>query len=122
MVRRLLSPFNFPNLSVSFSRYTASLELHRSVMSLEFLEHISDSELQFIYNVASPARPTVRKRVTVTLVYSPLKGSGGKLADAQVEVDGEAESALNGVLDEHLRANDVRGLMSAVLARVRAEI
>lgn len=101
-----------------FDWYTASLDVHRSLASLEFKEQVSDDELQLIYIVGAG---TERKRVTIALDYHP-GDAPRRLKDAVVDVDGQEEPALKNLMEAHVEANDVRGLVRDVLMRVRQTV
>ncbi|GBE86661.1 hypothetical protein SCP_0905410 [Sparassis crispa] len=94
--------------------YTASLALHRSLLSLETFHFASENELHLKY--AIPRQGEARRReVQITLLFVP---NTRQLADAQIEgLSGD----LGDIVGAHIQANDVPGLIAAVLARARAE-
>ncbi|KAH9940819.1 uncharacterized protein BXZ73DRAFT_42544 [Epithele typhae] len=94
-------------------RYTAALRLHRSLMSLEETHAESENELHLTYGVV-PQEGGERRRIAVKLLFVP---NTRQLADAQVE--GLSEDA-GDVVGAHIQANDVPGLIAALLARARA--
>lgn len=94
--------------------FTASLALHRSLHSLESYRSASENELHLTYGI----RPTSQnnretRRIQIVLLFVP---NTRQLADAQVEGLSQDVGDLVGA---HVQANDVPGLIAAVLARAR---
>lgn len=94
-------------------RYTAALALHRSLLSLEEAHSESENELHLSYNVTRHGTADLR-RIFVKLLFVP---NSRQLADAQVE---GLEEDSGDVIGAHIQANDVPGLIGAILARARA--
>lgn len=84
-------------------RFSASLDLHRSIMSLVSSDSPSENSLVLTYSI--PPR-----EVIITLVFIP---NTRQLASAQV--DGVDEMDVAEVVDSHVLRNDVSGLVAAVL-------
>ena len=82
-------------------------------MSLEEAHSESENELHLFYNVTR-LRTADQRRVFIKLLFVP---NSRQLADAQV--DGLEEDP-GDVIGAHIQANDVPGLIAAVLARARA--
>ncbi|KAI0832055.1 hypothetical protein BC628DRAFT_1530004 [Trametes gibbosa] len=93
--------------------YTASLALYRTLISLETSHFESENELHLSYAV-KPSGTGERKSVSIQLLFVP---NSRQLADAHVE--GLLED-IGDVVGAHVQANDVPGLIAAVLARARA--
>ncbi|KAI9060911.1 hypothetical protein FKP32DRAFT_994131 [Trametes sanguinea] len=93
--------------------YTASLALYRALMSLETSHFESENELHLTYAV-TPRGSTARRSVFIKLLFVP---NSRQLADA--EVSGLVEE-VGDVIGAHVQANDVPGLIAAILARARA--
>ncbi|KAH8107825.1 hypothetical protein BXZ70DRAFT_912812 [Cristinia sonorae] len=93
--------------------FTAFLTLHREMFSLESFIAPSENELKLTYSL-EPSRPTsANRRLTVTLLFVP---NTRHLADAQVE---GLMSDVEDVVAAHVQANDVSGLIAALLAIAR---
>jgi hypothetical protein len=97
-----------PN-SQYYRRFTASLDLHRSIFSLISSRSPSENSLVLTYLV--PPR-----ELTITLIFIP---NTRQLAEARVE--GIENIDVAEVVDSHVLMNDVPGLVGAVLARARGE-
>lgn len=97
----------------AFCRYTASLALRRSLLSLEATHTESENELHLTY-VVTPNGSTERRRIYIKLLFMPNSRLLG-----EVQVDG-LQDEVEDVIGAHLQANDVPGLIAAVLARARA--
>ncbi|KAH9945770.1 hypothetical protein B0H21DRAFT_743962 [Amylocystis lapponica] len=95
--------------------FTAALALHRALLSLETFHSASENELHLTYALPPLAAPGAPKQVRIVLLFVP---NTRQLADAQVE--GVAED-VGDVVGAHVQANDVPGLIAAILARARAE-
>ncbi|KAI0794190.1 hypothetical protein C8Q74DRAFT_1247200 [Fomes fomentarius] len=93
--------------------YTASLALRRSLLSLESTHAESENELHLTY-VVTPNGSTERRRIYIKLLFMPNSRLLG-----EVQVDG-LQDEVEDVIGAHLQANDVPGLIAAVLARARA--
>ncbi|KAI0640798.1 hypothetical protein C8Q79DRAFT_995022 [Trametes meyenii] len=93
--------------------YTASLALYRALVSLETSHFESENELHLSY-IVTPPGTVDQKQIFVKLLFLP---NSRQLADAEVE--GLAED-IGDVVGAHVQANDVPGLIAAVLARARA--
>ena len=91
----------------------AALALHRSLLSLETAHSESENELHLSYNVVTRDTAT-RRQIFLKLLFVP---NSRQLADAQVE---GLEEDVGDVIGAHIQANDVPGLIAAVLSRARA--
>ncbi|OBZ73796.1 hypothetical protein A0H81_06132 [Grifola frondosa] len=94
--------------------FTATLALHRSLFSLESSHSVSENELHLTYSISSSSSEK-KRQVAITLLFVP---NTRRLADAQVE---GLSTDVGDVVGAHVQANDVPGLLAAVLARARAE-
>ncbi|KAH7927501.1 hypothetical protein BV22DRAFT_1111048 [Leucogyrophana mollusca] len=88
--------------------FSASLTLHRSLLSLVSSHSETDNELRLKYAVNG-------REVTIKLLFIP---NTRQLAAAEVRMDG-ADVDLGDVVDTHVHSNDISGLVWAVLARTR---
>ncbi|KAJ8489345.1 hypothetical protein ONZ51_g2994 [Trametes cubensis] len=93
--------------------FTASLALYRELVSLEASHFESENELHLSY-VVTPTGSTERRKIFIKLLFVP---NSRQLADA--EVAGLVED-IGDVVGAHVQANNVPGLIAAVLARARA--
>ncbi|KAI0717996.1 hypothetical protein C8T65DRAFT_706951 [Cerioporus squamosus] len=94
-------------------RYTAALALHRTLLDLETAHSESENELHLTYAVTPNGSPQ-RRHVFIKLLFLPNSRMLG-----EVQVEGLSED-VEDVVGAHLQANDVPGLIAAVLARARA--
>ncbi|KAH9839775.1 uncharacterized protein C8Q71DRAFT_905184 [Rhodofomes roseus] len=95
--------------------FTASLALHRSLHSLESFRSVSENELHLTYSITPTSAPDTRPRpIRIVLLFVP---NTRQLADAQIE--GLRED-VGDIVGAHVQANDVPGLLAAVLSRARA--
>jgi len=92
--------------------FTASLDLHRSILSLISSRSPSENSLVLTYLV-----PPRNLELTITLLFIP---NTRQLAEAQVQ--GVDDIDVAEVVDSHVLMNDVPGLVAAVLARARAGV
>lgn len=89
------------------------MKAHKDLWSLESHQAPSENELHLAYALDSSSG--ARKRIYVTLLFVP---NTRRLAEAQVEgISGSLEE----VIGVHTQANDVSGLIAALLAMARAE-
>ncbi|OCH96242.1 hypothetical protein OBBRIDRAFT_765746 [Obba rivulosa] len=96
--------------------FTASLALHRRLASLDSYKQASENELHLSYAIRRPSRSArSMHKVLIKLLFVP---NTRRLADAQI--DG-LEQDLGDLVGAHVQANDVPGLITAVLMRARAE-
>ncbi|KAK7685197.1 hypothetical protein QCA50_011560 [Cerrena zonata] len=93
--------------------YTAALKTHKELCSLESHQATSENELRLTYSLDKPNG--ARKRVIITLLFVP---NTRRLAEAQVE---GISSSLEEVIGVYTLANDVSGLIAALLAMARAD-
>ncbi|KLO09083.1 hypothetical protein SCHPADRAFT_879781 [Schizopora paradoxa] len=98
--------------------YSASLELHRSLFSLQESKLLAENELALTYNVdqRQKRRPCT---ITVTLLFHP---NTRRIADATITSSDPLVSEMNfaDLVGSHVQSNDVLGLIRAVMARVRS--
>jgi len=97
--------------------YTASLTLHQSIYNLQESFSASENELHLTYKLGAP--PSTPKLITLILIFAPnarrlvtVRTSG--LEDLGVDV--------SDVIDSHVAANNVQGLVAAILARVHVAL
>ncbi|CCL98606.1 uncharacterized protein FIBRA_00608 [Fibroporia radiculosa] len=96
---------------------TASLALHRALYSLQSFHSASENELRLTYLVPKSPSPSVQPmQIRIILLFVP---NTRQLADAQIE--GLADDC-GDVVGAHVQANDVPGLIAAVLARARSDL
>jgi hypothetical protein len=108
LVRILISEvYLVPTFLIPY-RYSTMTSTHHAVLSLLSAHSESENELRLTYLVRE-------REVCITLLFIP---NTRRLAEARVE--GVEDSAVGDVVDAHIMANDVSGLVSAVLARARA--
>ncbi|KAG2143085.1 hypothetical protein DEU56DRAFT_733293 [Suillus clintonianus] len=88
--------------------FSTTTSTHHALVSLLSAYSESGNELRLAYRVHE-------REVCMTLLFIP---NTRRLAEARVE--GVEESAIGDVVDAHVMANDVSGLVWAVLARARA--
>ncbi|KAI0364732.1 hypothetical protein BV20DRAFT_974137 [Pilatotrama ljubarskyi] len=93
--------------------YTVSLAFYRALVSLETSHSESENELHLSYAI-TPRGASKRREIFIKLLFVP---NSRQLADAEVE--GLVED-IGDVVGAHVQANDVPGLIAAVLARARA--
>ncbi|RPD64118.1 hypothetical protein L227DRAFT_571695 [Lentinus tigrinus ALCF2SS1-6] len=93
--------------------YTVALSLHRTMLDLETAHSESENELHLTYAV-TPVGSTERRQIFIKLLFLPNSRMLG-----EVQVEGLSED-VEDVVGAHLQANDVPGLIAAVLARARA--
>lgn len=94
-------------------RYTGALGLHRTLLDLEAAHSESENELHLRYAV-TPKGSREPRHVFIKLLFLPNSRMLG-----EVQVEGLSED-VEDVVGAHLQANDVPGLIAAVLARARA--
>lgn len=93
-------------------RFTASLDLHRSLFSLASYHTPSENSLVLTYLVP----PSPGRELVLTLVFVPNTRTLASAAVAGAGVDGVDVAE---VVDAHVLTNDLPGLVAAVLARAR---
>ncbi|KAH9926876.1 uncharacterized protein B0H18DRAFT_876042 [Fomitopsis serialis] len=98
-----------------YAAFTASLALHRSLHSLESFRSVSENELHLAYSITPTSGPDTRRRpIRIVLLFVP---NTRQLADAQIE---GLKEDVGDIVGAHVQANDVPGLLAAVLSRARA--
>ncbi|KIJ61550.1 hypothetical protein HYDPIDRAFT_31158 [Hydnomerulius pinastri MD-312] len=107
-----------PRVGGLYDWFLASLAIHRSLLSLKSSHAESENELRLTYSIdsASLSSPSAPKELLLTLLFIP---NTRQLASANVTFGG-VDLDLGDVVDAHVQANDISGLVWAVLARVRA--
>ncbi|KAI0319857.1 hypothetical protein OF83DRAFT_1108171 [Amylostereum chailletii] len=106
-----------PRVATLYDWYTASLALHRSLLSMESSHSVSENELRLAYAVEHPQSPGTKSKpriVTVVLLFLP---NTRQLADARVE--GMDSVDMSSVISAYVQANDVPGLLWAIMGRAR---
>lgn len=96
------------------------MSIHRSLLSLESTYIESENELRLTYSIDPPpgsASPEPNELV-LTLLFIP---NTRQLVSADVTLGG-VEFELGDVIDAHVQANNISGLVWAVLARARAQV
>lgn len=91
-------------------RYTAAIALHQSTVWSETFHMESENELQLVYSMTSTPEP---RELKVNLLFMP---NTRQLADAGIM---GIDEGLSYLVDQHVRSNDARGLLAAVLALFR---
>jgi len=99
--------------------YTSSLALHQSILNMHSYRSISENELMLSYDAYAVNPPnssgrTKDHRVIIVLLFLP---NTRQLADVRIE--GLENVDMTHVVDSYVQANDVPGLVSYVLSRVR---
>ncbi|KIK97193.1 hypothetical protein PAXRUDRAFT_31920 [Paxillus rubicundulus Ve08.2h10] len=105
-----------PRVGNLYDWFLASLTIHRSLLSLKSSHAESENELRLTYSI-DPAPSSSPKDLILTLLFIP---NTRQLASVEVSLGG-VELDLGDVIDAHVQANDVSGLVWAVVARARAE-
>ncbi|EGO03668.1 hypothetical protein SERLA73DRAFT_101905 [Serpula lacrymans var. lacrymans S7.3] len=94
--------------------YTASLALHKSLLSLESSHSVSENELRLTYMIGQNS-PSPRE-ISITLLFLP---NTRQLVAAQVQ---GVEIEIGDVIDSYVQSNDISGFLWAVLARARKAV
>ncbi|KZT64376.1 hypothetical protein DAEQUDRAFT_732683 [Daedalea quercina L-15889] len=95
--------------------FTALLALHRSLHLLESFDSVSENELHLSYSIIPTSGPNTKRRsIRIVLLFVP---NTRQLADAHIE--GLRED-VGDIVGAHVQANDVPGLLAAILSRARA--
>lgn len=100
-----------------FSRYTASLALQRSLCNIENSYSASENEHRLIYKIDRPPQPP--HRITITLIYAP---DTRQLAAVQTSGLDEIGVQVEDLIDTSVQVNEVRSLVTGILARVRTAV
>jgi len=98
-------------------RYTASLALQRSLCDVEDSYSASENELRLTYKIDRPANLPLQ--VTITLIFAP---DTRQLAAVQTSGLDEIGVEVGDLVDVHVQANDVPGLVAALLAKARTTV
>ncbi|KAF9236670.1 hypothetical protein BU15DRAFT_63837 [Melanogaster broomeanus] len=108
-----------PRIGGLYDWFLASLTIHRSLLSLKSSHAESENELRLTYSIDPPASSpsSSSKDLVLTLLFIP---NTRQLASADVSLGGVVLD-LGDVIDAHVQANDISGLVWAILARVRTE-
>ena len=94
------------------------LKVHGLIHSLVSFTSPSENELHLVYNLRSPSSRSSRQEVAIVLLFVP---NTRQLADVQVS-GLPAGCDLSDAMGAHVQANDVPGLIAAILQRARAEL
>ncbi|KAH0578311.1 hypothetical protein J132_10968 [Termitomyces sp. J132] len=100
-----------------YSWYTASTNLHRSMVDLQTSHAASENEVRYTYGIEPQVEGELPHRVTITLIFAP---DTGKLAAVQTEGLEELGVAVGDVIEAHLQIGDVQGVIAAILGRARS--
>lgn len=94
------------------------MALHRHIFSLHSLNAVSENELSLTYLIDPPEHQPKQNptKVTITLLFVP---NTRQLADVQLQ---GSDINIGDVVGSHVQANDVPGLITALLARLRAGV
>ena len=103
---------------LSVGRYTAALKFHRNLHWLVSFTSPSENELHLVYAARSPPASRTWRRVTIILLFVP---NTRQLADVQVS-GLLSDSDMSDVIGAHIQANDVVGVIAAVLQRARGRM
>lgn len=100
------------------SRYTTSVAMHCSMLSLRSYKAASENELRLTYGLppslgpGSPGDPAVR--ITLYFVLGTRQ-----LANAAIDLQGiEQDVDVGDIVDVYIQRNDVPGLLAAVVTRL----
>lgn len=96
------------------SRFTNSITVYRSLFGLDESHSVAENELRLTYNIDPSPNRNKPRRITIDLVFVP---NTRQLADVQVE--GLDEADWEGLTNVYVHANDVAGLVWAVVSRAR---
>ncbi|KAG5727311.1 hypothetical protein E4T56_gene5416, partial [Termitomyces sp. T112] len=100
-----------------YSWYTASTNLHRSMVDLQTSHAASENEVRYTYGIDPQVEGELPHRVTITLIFAP---DTGKLAAVQTEGLEELGVAVGDVIEAHLQIGDAQGVIAAILGRARS--
>lgn len=97
----------------------SSLSIHRSLLSLKSTHIESENELRLTYSIDPPpgSGSPEPNDLVLTLIFIP---NTRQLVAADVTLGG-VDFELGDVIDAHVQANNISGLVWAVLARARAQ-
>ncbi|KAF5350277.1 hypothetical protein D9758_007807 [Tetrapyrgos nigripes] len=101
-------------LAPLYDWFMASLAFHRSIQDLEEMNSVSDNALELKYRLEDVKGEF--HSMTVTLIFMP---DTRQLASVEIGDTREVGDELAEVIDAHISTNNVRGLLSAILARAR---
>lgn len=96
--------------------YTASLTLHQSIYNLHESFSASENELHLTYNLGTPS---TAKLIKLILIFVP---NARQLVTVQTSGLEELGVDVSDVIDSHVAANNVQGLVAAILARAHAAL
>lgn len=102
------------DFDVNFIRYTASLTLHQSIYNLHESVSASENELHLTYKLGKPP-----KLITLILIFAP---NARQLVTVRTSGLEELGVDVSDVIDSHVAANNVQGLVAAILARAHAAL
>ncbi|KAG6900379.1 hypothetical protein C0993_011729 [Termitomyces sp. T159_Od127] len=100
-----------------YSWYTASTHLHRSMANLQEAYAASENELRYTYGIDPLVEGEPPHQITITLIFAP---DTGKLAAVQTKGLDELGVEIGDLVEAHLQAGDVQGVIAAILGRVRS--
>ncbi|KAI0031863.1 hypothetical protein K488DRAFT_78826 [Vararia minispora EC-137] len=103
-------------INALYEWYTNALVFHRSLMGLEDSHSVSENELCLAYNIYPLLNRKNQVKVTINLIFFP---NSRQLANVQIQgIDGVDTEALT---NNYMHANDVPGLIWAVISRARRQ-
>ena len=90
--------------------------VHRSLLGLEESHCVTENELRLTYNIEtlSTSKPGKSRQISINLIFVP---NTQQLASAQV--DGIIDADCEALTSAYVHANDVAGLIWAVVRRAR---
>ncbi|KAI9569935.1 hypothetical protein HD554DRAFT_472797 [Boletus coccyginus] len=108
-----------PRVGGLYSWFVSSLSIHRAWFSLKSTHVESENELQLTYSTIPPPGSVSPEpnNLVLTLLFIP---NTRQLVSADVTLGG-VELELGDVVDAHVQANDISGLVSAVLVHAHAQ-
>ncbi|KIP06335.1 hypothetical protein PHLGIDRAFT_107068 [Phlebiopsis gigantea 11061_1 CR5-6] len=97
--------------------FTAALVAHKYIHGLVSFTSPSENELHLLYDVQSTTGPARRYRISMVLLFVP---NTRQLGDVQI-AGLPSGSDMSDIIGAHIQANDVPGLVAAVLQRARGD-
>ena len=105
-------------LALTPGRFTAALVAHKSIHGLVSFTSPSENELHLAYDVRSASDRARRYRVSIVLLFVP---NTRQLGD--VHITGiPSGNDMSDTIGAHIQANDVPGLIAAVLQKARGDL
>ena len=88
--------------------------MHRSLFGLQASHYAAENELRLTYHIEAPSSRSIPRTVVIDLIFVPNTRQLGS-----VQVEGLDDSDTDALVSAYLHANDVPGLVWAVVSRAR---